>query len=54
VRGSFGVVQLSMSIGITPWETNAKIQSALRAADQALYKAKHEGKNRYVWASAAA
>jgi diguanylate cyclase (GGDEF)-like protein len=54
VRGSFGVVQLSMSIGITPWETTAKIQSALRAADQALYKAKHEGKNRYVWASAAA
>lgn len=51
VRGSFGVVELSMSIGITPWEIDSNIESAMRAADKALYEAKHEGKNRYVWAA---
>jgi|GEM_PF-1592309 len=50
VQGSFGVVKLSMSIGITRWETHTNIETAMRAADHAMYKAKHEGKNRYVWA----
>lgn len=52
VRGSFGVVELSMSIGITKWEAGSDIETAMRAADKALYTAKHEGKNRYVWAPA--
>ena len=50
VRGSFGVVELSMSIGITQWQTEGDIETAMRAADKALYQAKNEGKNRYVWA----
>lgn len=51
VQGSFGVIELSMSIGITRWDTDADIETAMRAADKALYKAKHEGKNRFVWAA---
>lgn len=51
VQGSFGFVELSMSIGITRWEPNVDIETAMRAADKALYKAKHEGKNRFVWAA---
>ena len=50
VRGSFGVVELSMSIGITQWQTESDIETAMRAADKALYQAKNQGKNRYVWA----
>ena len=50
VRGSFGVVELSMSIGITQWEAATDIETAMRAADKALYQAKSEGKNRFVWA----
>lgn len=50
VRGSFGVVELSMSIGITQWEAAADIETAMRAADKALYQAKNDGKNRFVWA----
>lgn len=50
VQGSFGIVELSMSIGITKWEANSDIETAMRAADKALYKAKHDGKNRFVWA----
>lgn len=50
VQGSFGVVDLSMSIGITPWEADSDIETVMRAADKALYRAKNEGKNRFVWA----
>lgn len=52
VTGSFGEVHISMSIGITSWEAGADIESAMHVADQALYKAKHLGKNRCVWANA--
>lgn len=50
VRGRFGVVELSMSIGITQWDAETDIETAMQAADKALYQAKNEGKNRFVWA----
>ncbi len=54
VRGSFGVVEISMSIGITRWEPESNMETVMRAADKALYRAKQEGKNRFVWAGATA
>lgn len=51
INGSFGVVEISMSIGITSWEVDSNIDNAMHAADQALYKAKEEGKNRCVWSA---
>lgn len=54
VRGSFGIVELTVSIGITQWEVDAGIETVMRAADKALYRAKNEGKNRFVWAATGA
>ncbi len=52
--GSFGTAALSVSIGITDWDGSMSIEAAMRAADKALYKAKHAGKNQSMWAPSAA
>lgn len=49
-KGSFGTAALSVSIGITEWHNGMSIEAAMRAADDALYKAKHAGKNQSMWA----
>lgn len=51
ILGSFGNVEVSVSIGITKWNSDMPIETAMRAADVALYKAKHAGKNRSEWAA---
>ena len=38
--------QVTISIGIAPFVANCRDQACLKAADQALYKAKHSGRNR--------
>ncbi len=48
--GRFGTAQLSVSIGICRWQNGMSIESAMRAADDALYQAKHAGKNQSMWA----
>ena len=43
-------VNISTSIGATHIKDNDKVHQAFERADQALYKAKHEGKNRVIYA----
>jgi len=50
ITGSFGAINTAMSIGIAPWTPGKDIESIMRAADAALYKAKQGGKNCSVWA----
>jgi diguanylate cyclase (GGDEF)-like protein len=50
ITGRFGEINTAMSIGIAPWTPGKDIEAIMRAADAALYKAKHEGKNQSVWA----
>lgn len=43
------VINPTVSIGATTSETNDDVSSIYRRADQALYKAKHAGRNCIVW-----
>lgn len=43
------VINPTVSIGATASETNDDVSSIYRRADQALYKAKHVGRNCIVW-----
>ncbi|MAG75734.1 MAG: GGDEF domain-containing protein [Colwelliaceae bacterium] len=43
-------VNISTSIGVTHIKDNDNVHQAFERADQALYKAKHEGKNRVIYA----
>ncbi|MES3008686.1 MAG: GGDEF domain-containing protein [Pseudomonadota bacterium] len=47
-HGSLGESRITMSIGIADLGADADPQSAFNAADTALYRAKHAGKNRSV------
>lgn len=47
-HGSFGASRITMSIGIATTSLEQDPQLAINAADAALYRAKHEGKNRSV------
>lgn len=49
-----GDVQVTMSIGIANGTLEGDFNATLAAADRALYKAKHDGKNCTVWADALA
>ncbi|MCM8557423.1 GGDEF domain-containing protein [Sphingomicrobium sediminis] len=50
-EGYFG--QISASIGAARWGAKEKLDAVLRRADQALYRAKEEGRDRAVTAAAA-
>lgn len=41
---------LRMSMGVAQYETDESVESWLKRADELLYKAKHAGRNRVVWA----
>jgi diguanylate cyclase (GGDEF)-like protein len=43
------IINPTVSIGATASETNDDVSSIYRRADQALYKAKHAGRNCIVW-----
>jgi diguanylate cyclase (GGDEF)-like protein len=43
--------RMSISIGVALWQPAESAASLMRRADEALYQAKHAGKNRYVLAS---
>ncbi|MDO8270571.1 MAG: diguanylate cyclase [Gammaproteobacteria bacterium] len=47
-HGSFGASRITVSIGIATMSMEQDPQLAFNAADAALYRAKHEGKNRSV------
>ncbi|MBS3797913.1 MULTISPECIES: sensor domain-containing diguanylate cyclase [unclassified Pseudoalteromonas] len=40
------VAQVTVSVGVSLWQPGNEIGAALKAADNALYKAKHNGRNR--------
>ena len=47
----FGIpFPLRMSMGVAQYETDESFESWLKRADELLYKAKHAGRNRVVWA----
>jgi diguanylate cyclase (GGDEF)-like protein len=43
---------ITVSIGVADWDHQAPLESLVRAADGALYQAKHQGRNRVVVAQA--
>ncbi|WP_022949068.1 biofilm regulation diguanylate cyclase SiaD [Methylohalobius crimeensis] len=40
--------QVTVSVGLTQWRMGEPVDHVLKRADDALYKAKHRGRNRYV------
>ncbi len=48
VKGSHGELEVTISIGITASDQNARSEDMLKSADQALYQAKNEGRNKVV------
>ncbi|WP_105189223.1 GGDEF domain-containing protein [Pseudoalteromonas sp. T1lg48] len=45
-HGFAPVAQVTVSVGVSLWQPGNEIGAALKAADNALYKAKHNGRNR--------
>ncbi len=52
--GSATARYVTISIGIAPWQPGSSLESLCELADQALYQAKRNGRNRYVLYDAAA
>lgn len=42
---------LTMSIGVSEYDSKASIDDTIKKADQAMYKAKHQGRNQTVLAN---
>jgi diguanylate cyclase (GGDEF)-like protein len=45
-----GAVPVTVSLGVAAWDASMSATDVLRAADQALYQAKHAGRNQAVFA----
>jgi diguanylate cyclase (GGDEF)-like protein len=50
IEGLPGDVRVTVSIGVTEHQRGEDIQATIKRADAALYQAKHEGRDRVVWA----